>query len=315
MIKAYFYLASFLYPLICLSEITMTTPLYLYKILSVENWEASQASLTVKLTPEDEPFIHFATETQVERIAKKYWADVPDFYVLTIDPAKLTGRVVLEANPGGSTLYYHLYEGSIPLRAVLEARKVSSSDPFPQLSLPLVQIGHPVLREAARPLARAEVLSPEIQALILKMQVKLRDAPGVGLAANQVGLPIQLLVIEDRKEYHSCLTVEQLEKRERVEVPFHTIINPQLTLEAGEKVAFYEGCLSIPELRGLVPRARKVHVEGLNEKGEPVSIDASGWYARILQHEVDHLQGRLFLDKVITASLTNNQHHKTYWSY
>ena len=92
----------------------------LYKIVSEENWLASQERSSLVLAAEDEAFIHFSTGEQLERIVGKYWADVASFYVLKIDPAKLVGNLVLEANPGGSTRYYHLYEGDIPLVAVLE---------------------------------------------------------------------------------------------------------------------------------------------------------------------------------------------------
>ena len=156
------------------------------------------------------------------------------------------------------------------------------------MNLKIVQAGEPVLREAARPLTAAEIASAEIQQLIELMRETMRDAPGVGLAAPQIGLPLQLAVIED---------VAEIEATERGPVPFHVIANPQLTL--GEEVVdFFEGCLSVEGFQAVVPRARTVQVKALDHHGEPIAIEARGWYARILQHEIDHLGGTLYIDRM-----------------
>jgi peptide deformylase len=178
--------------------------------------------------------------------------------------------------------------------------------------LKVVTIGEPVLRTTARLLSREEILSPEMQAFIQRMKEAMRAAPGVGLAAPQVGVPIQLIVIEDKAEYHSYLTPQQRLERERTEVPFHVVINPTLELE-GQEAEFFEGCLSIPDLIGIVPRAKAVRVECLNEKAEPVVIRATGWYARILQHEIDHLRGTLFIDRAKLRTLTTMDNHTRLW--
>lgn len=102
-------------------------PQYLYKILSVEDWQASQKMKAVKLASGDEDFIHLSKEDQLARIINKYWAHLPEFIVLKILTSKLQGNLVLEANPGGTNQYYHLYNGSIPLDAVVEARTVFSN--------------------------------------------------------------------------------------------------------------------------------------------------------------------------------------------
>jgi peptide deformylase len=162
--------------------------------------------------------------------------------------------------------------------------------------LPIVQMGDPVLRTPARALSKEEILSPEIQQLIEQMKATMRAAPGVGLAAPQIGLPFQLIVIEDMD--HTHLTAAQLLERDRQKVPFHVVINPQIYLEGEEMATFVEGCLSVPHSLGSVPRASSVRVECLNERGEPVVIEARGWYARILQHEIDHINATLFLDRV-----------------
>jgi uncharacterized protein (DUF952 family) len=98
-------------------------PKYLYKVISVENWKKSQGRDSVQLTEDDKDFIHLAREDQLDRIIEKYWNHVPEFMVLKIDTAKLPGKLIFEANPGGANKYYHLYEGSIPLKAVVESRR------------------------------------------------------------------------------------------------------------------------------------------------------------------------------------------------
>ena len=170
------------------------------------------------------------------------------------------------------------------------------------MNLKIVQTGEPVLREAARPLTAAEIASPEIQQLIELMRETMRDAPGVGLAAPQIGLPLQLAVIED---------VAEVEATERAPVPFHVIANPRLTLGT-EMVDFFEGCLSVEGFQAVVPRARTVQVEALDHRGEPVSIDARGWYARILQHEIDHLGGTLYIDRMRSRTFSTARNASRY---
>jgi peptide deformylase len=170
--------------------------------------------------------------------------------------------------------------------------------------LKIVQAGEAVLRAAAAPLTADDIRSAGIQQLIAWMQETMRDAPGVGLAAPQVGESVQLAVIEDRAEYQTAAPAESLAARERVPVPFHVIVNPVLTAVGTETVEHFEGCLSVAGYGARVPRARAVRVECLDEQGEPRVIDASGWYARILQHEIDHLRGTLYIDRMATRSFT-----------
>lgn len=181
------------------------------------------------------------------------------------------------------------------------------------MPLTIVQAGEPVLRKAARPLRANEIRSREIQDLIAEMKETMYAAPGVGLAAPQVGRGIQLAVIEDREQYMKDWTPEQLAARERKPVPFHVIINPRLTLLDGEEVEFFEGCLSVQGLMALVPRSRRVGVEFLDEKGKRRTIEASGWYARILQHEIDHLLGTLYLDRMVPRTLMTVENYKKFW--
>ena len=96
-------------------------PQRLYKITTVEAWEESQSRGFLILAKIDEEFIHLAREDQLDRILSKYWAPIADYYLLTVDPKKLEGRLVFETNPGGTAKYYHLYNGKIPLSAVTKA--------------------------------------------------------------------------------------------------------------------------------------------------------------------------------------------------
>ena len=180
--------------------------------------------------------------------------------------------------------------------------------------LKIVQAGHPVLRASARPLSVNEIRSRAIQELIERMRETMRDAPGVGLAAPQIGEPLQLAVVEDREEYQRNVKEERLDLLERRPVPFHVVINPRITLLAGSGPArFFEGCLSVAGMLGLVPRALDVHVDALDERGEPVSIDAHGWHARILQHEIDHLAGVLCIDRMYSRTLMTTENYSQYW--
>jgi peptide deformylase len=178
--------------------------------------------------------------------------------------------------------------------------------------LKIRQTGEPVLREKARPLSRDEILDRTIQELIESMRETMYDAPGVGLAAPQVGIPSQLVVVEDQPRFLEKLSSDELAERERSPVPFHVLINPVITATGSESVEFFEGCLSVAGFTATVARLREVRVECLNESAEPVVIDAKGWYARILQHEIDHLHGALYLDRMDARSFSTLENHARY---
>jgi peptide deformylase len=179
--------------------------------------------------------------------------------------------------------------------------------------LKIIQAGDPVLRRQARALSADEIRSRGTQELIEHMQETMRDAPGVGLAAPQVGFSLQLAVIEDREEYAKDIAAEQLLERERKAVAFHVVINPKIVSLSGPQVDFFEGCLSLAGLSALVPRSRAVRVECLDEKGAARVIEASGWYARILQHEIDHLNGTMYVDRMHSRSLSSLDHLTRFW--
>lgn len=178
--------------------------------------------------------------------------------------------------------------------------------------LKIVAVGDPVLRASAKPLSIDEIRSSFTQDLIAHMRETMRDAPGVGLAAPQIGQSLQLAVIEDRSEYHKNLSSADLKERGRKPVPFHVLINPSIELLSPADVSFHEGCLSLPGFMAVVPRAGKVRVTCLDEHGKQKIIEAGGWYARILQHEIDHLHGKVYIDRMESrtfCTLENYQRH------
>ena len=177
----------------------------------------------------------------------------------------------------------------------------------------IVQTGDPVLRKVARPLSSDEIRSSSTQQLIEEMRDTMRAAPGVGLAAPQIGESIQLAVIEDRIDYIKDVSPEQLAQRQRSPVDFHVIINPQMTIVGETTVDFFEGCLSVAGFAAIVRRGARVRVECLNERAEPITITAQGWYARILQHEIDHLNGMLYIDRMQTRSFTTVENVDRFW--
>jgi peptide deformylase len=181
------------------------------------------------------------------------------------------------------------------------------------MTLEIVQIGEPVLRQKARSLPPHEIAGQEIQQLIQAMKEAMYAAPGVGLAAPQVGHSLQLAVIEDKPEYTKDAPREQLAERERTPVPVHVIINPKLTLLGEPEIEFFEGCLSLPGFMAIVPRSRRVRVECLDEHAKLRVIEASGWYARILQHEIDHLNGTIYVDRMHPRSLTTLENYNQFW--
>ncbi len=175
------------------------------------------------------------------------------------------------------------------------------------LPSPVVQAGHPVLRVAAVPVDPAHLGSKDLGALIQKMVAVMRAAPGVGLAAPQIGVGLQVIVLEDAEALMAKLTPPERAARGRVPYPLQVLINPKLALIGDDRATFFEGCLSVKGYMALVERALHVAVTGLDEKGNDVSFTVSGWPARILQHEVDHLQGTLYVDRMLTRTFCCNE--------
>jgi peptide deformylase len=174
----------------------------------------------------------------------------------------------------------------------------------------IVQVGAPVLRARAGEVPPATITTPEFQSLVKTMIATMREAPGVGLAAPQIGIPWRVIVLEDRAEL--LASVSELEKGERERAPFSTrvFVNPVLKPVGEAQPMFFEGCLSVKGFVGLVERSREVEVTGLDEHAQPQTWRVAGWPARILQHEVDHLDGTLYVDRMKTRSFTTGDQAK-----
>jgi peptide deformylase len=154
--------------------------------------------------------------------------------------------------------------------------------------LKVARIGHPVVRAPARELPAEAVRSAEIQRLIDDMRETMHEHDGVGLAAPQVHVGLRLAVLE----------VPASDERAEDAVPFTVLVNPTVTLLGEEKLLSWEGCLSIPDLRGMVPRFARVRLDATDREGTRYSVEASGFFARVIQHECDHLEGRVYLDRM-----------------
>jgi peptide deformylase len=170
--------------------------------------------------------------------------------------------------------------------------------------LKVSRLGHPVLREKARPLTPAFLAKSATQTLIDNMIETMFEYHGVGLAAPQVHESLLLAVIESQGE--------------RGRIPLTVLVNPVVTVlgenPESDKVEDWEGCLSIPELRGRVPRYRKLQVEALDRRGSKLKFVAEGFFARVVQHEYDHLMGHVYLDRMSDLqTLTHLDEMKRYW--
>ena len=173
--------------------------------------------------------------------------------------------------------------------------------------LKVARMGHPVLRARARAIDVGEIKSSRIQQLIDDMFETMKEYQGVGLAAPQVHASIRLFVAGFAPDPDS----EQDEER----VPLMTVINPEITVPGPEMVEDWEGCLSIPDIRGKVPRARRIVLRAFDRKGKRFELQASDFTARVIQHETDHLDGVLFFDRMSSfTTLTFLEEFGRYWS-
>lgn len=177
-------------------------------------------------------------------------------------------------------------------------------------------MGHPVLRAKARPLEKTEIRGAAVQKLIDDMIETMLEYHGVGLAAPQIHESVRLFVASLN---HGSDDPEDAVDPDDVEADADTrpiaIINPEITVVGGEVVEDWEGCLSIPDIRGRVPRAREIRVRGLDRKGERIAIHAHDFSARVIQHETDHLDGVLFFDRMKAfGSLTFLEEYSRYWT-
>ncbi|WP_394821578.1 peptide deformylase [Pendulispora albinea] len=178
---------------------------------------------------------------------------------------------------------------------------------------PIVQVGAPVLRGAAHDVDPSRIRTQEFRDLVQTMIEVMRKAPGVGLAAPQIGIPLRLIVLEDREEFLAQLSPAERAARGRVPFPTRVFVNPQLTPVGDEKAIFFEGCLSVSGYVALVERHLEVEVSGLDENAEPQTWRVRGWPARILQHEVDHVGGTLYIDRMKTRSFATVDQAKEHY--
>jgi peptide deformylase len=166
----------------------------------------------------------------------------------------------------------------------------------------IVQAGAAVLRRVARPVAPAAIGTPELAHLIDALWAGLEEAPGVGLAAPQIGVPLRVIVVQDPEEYLDRVPEERRDEVERRPIAPYALINPEIEPVGDGRRTFFEGCLSVDGYCGLVERAHTVRVRWVDPAGEHHDDLQSGWHARILQHEVDHLDGILYVDRMLTRS-------------
>jgi peptide deformylase len=171
--------------------------------------------------------------------------------------------------------------------------------------LKVARLGHPVLRQPAEPVPVGKIRSPEIQRLIDDMIETMREYNGAGLAATQVHVARQICVIEvnGNPRYPDAPAI-----------PLTVLINPVVTSLTEEMEDGWEGCLSVPDMRGVVPRAGSVRLEARDREGNPVEVVAKEFFARVIQHETDHLNGIVYVDRMRDLStLTHLAEWNKYW--
>ncbi|XP_028624468.1 peptide deformylase, mitochondrial [Grammomys surdaster] len=173
--------------------------------------------------------------------------------------------------------------------------------PYPRVC----QVGDPVLRAVAAPVEPKQLAGPELQRLVGQLVRVMRRRRCVGLSAPQLGVPLQVLALEFPDTLFRALSPRLRELRQMEPFPLRVLVNPSLRVLDSRLVTFPEGCESVAGFLACVPRFQAVQISGLDPKGEPVVWSASGWTARIIQHEMDHLQGCLFIDKMDSGTFTN----------
>ncbi|PYS11709.1 MAG: peptide deformylase [Acidobacteria bacterium] len=166
--------------------------------------------------------------------------------------------------------------------------------------LKVCRLGHPVLRMESQRVTKEALSSPAIQTLIDNMLETMVDYSGVGLAAPQVHHSLAIAVIESHGP--------------RGDIPLTVLVNPEIRVLDEELLEDWEGCLSIPELRGRVPRWRKLRVDGLDRHANRLEWTAEGFAARVVQHEFDHLMGKVYVDRMRDLkTLTHLSEFQRYW--
>lgn len=193
-----------------------------------------------------------------------------------------------------------------PARLAEAAAEIVAAETLP----PIVQAGHPVLRARALPFD-GQLDSALLDALIEVMRRTMHAAPGVGLAAPQIGLPLRLAVIEDMW----ATDQDVVRARDRAPLPFFAVLNPSYLPLGDHRAEFFEGCLSVRGYTAVVQRPASIEARWTTPKGDSRRAEFSGWQARIVQHETDHLAGTLYLDKAKLRSLCSNQEYAARWAH
>lgn len=180
--------------------------------------------------------------------------------------------------------------------------------------LKVARMGHPVLRARARPIDPAQIRSATVQSLIDDMFETMKEYQGVGLAAPQVHESVRLFVAGFAPA--AAAGEDEEEDNEIERVPLMALINPEIAKVGAETVEDWEGCLSIPDIRGRVRRAREIVVKAYDRTGKRIELRAAGFTARVIQHETDHLDGVLFFDRMKSfESLTFLEEFSRYWTH
>tara|TARA_B100000686_G_C16465716_1_gene799404 strand:+ start:290 stop:832 length:543 start_codon:yes stop_codon:yes gene_type:complete len=159
----------------------------------------------------------------------------------------------------------------------------------------ILRMGHPTLRQKARQVTIEELKAPEFTELISDMIETLHNSGGIGLAAPQIDVPIRMAIIE----------IQGGDSRYGVipSIPMTVFINPTIEVISPTEMGYWEGCLSIPGLRGFVERPQGIRVDALNRHGEQISMELNGFLATVFQHEFDHLDGKLYIDYIQNREL------------
>jgi peptide deformylase len=178
--------------------------------------------------------------------------------------------------------------------------------------MPIVQTGDEVLRRRASEVPLADIGGAEAEELIAALHAALAETPGVGVAAPQIGVPLRVVLIQDPATFHESIPPERLRELERSPIEPYVLINPELELLGAETRTFFEGCLSVGvgDFRALVERHHSVRVRYIDPAGMQHEELRSGWHARILQHEVDHLDGTLYIDRMVSRTFMTNVHYE-----
>lgn len=217
----------------------------------------------------------------------------------------LTSTCLLQIPPSLPVPCSHSYSSTVKVRSYLQYLKHKIKSPPSPPYCHVCQVGDPVLRSHAVAVDPAAITGPEIQLVINNMVKVMRKLECVGLSAPQIGVPLRILALEYPKKMLEESSPASREVRGLSVQPLRIFVNPQLRVLDGQTVLFQEACESISGFSATVPRYLSVEVSGLNEKGEAVTWQASGWPARILQHEMDHLDGILYIDRMDSKTFIN----------